>query len=239
MDNTHKEERSCCARSSASTKKSAYGCGACARACHEGAIAMVNGKARLVREDYCDGLGDCLPACPTNAISFEVREAAAYDEADVRGRQSRRAPRLPRFPPRRLRARGASRKRGQCAQPALPVAGADQARARQRPVVFLARICSSPPTAPPLPTATSMPTSSAAASRWWAAPSSTPWTTRKSSRRSFPPTTSAPSPWRAWKCPAAAVWKAPCAARLEMSGKDIPLAVSTIAINGELLESGR
>ena len=60
------------------------GCGACARACHEGAIAMVDGKARLMREDYCDGLGDCLPACPTNAISFEVREAAAYDEAAVR-----------------------------------------------------------------------------------------------------------------------------------------------------------
>ena len=39
------------------------GCGACAEACHEGAIAMVNGKTRLMREDYCDGLGDCLPAC--------------------------------------------------------------------------------------------------------------------------------------------------------------------------------
>ena len=60
------------------------GCGACARACHEGAIAMVDGKARLTREDYCDGLGDCLPACPTGAISFETREAAAYDEAAVR-----------------------------------------------------------------------------------------------------------------------------------------------------------
>ena len=59
------------------------GCGACARACHEGAIAMVGGKARLMREDYCDGLGDCLPACPTGAISFEMREAAAYDEAAV------------------------------------------------------------------------------------------------------------------------------------------------------------
>ncbi len=46
------------------------GCGACALACHEGAIAMVNGKARLVREDYCDGLVDCLPACPVGAISF-------------------------------------------------------------------------------------------------------------------------------------------------------------------------
>ena len=57
------------------------GCGACAAACHEGAIEMVNGKARLTREDYCDGLGDCLPACPTNAIRFEIREAPAYNEA--------------------------------------------------------------------------------------------------------------------------------------------------------------
>ena len=59
------------------------GCGACAEACHEGAIEMKNGKARLTREDYCDGLGDCLPACPTSAISFEVREASPYDEAAV------------------------------------------------------------------------------------------------------------------------------------------------------------
>ncbi len=59
------------------------GCGACAKACHEGAIEMVNGKARLTREDYCDGLGDCLPACPVDAISFEEREAPAYDEAAV------------------------------------------------------------------------------------------------------------------------------------------------------------
>lgn len=60
------------------------GCGACAAACHEGAIKMVNDKATLAREDYCDGLGDCLPACPANAISFEVREAPAYDEAAVK-----------------------------------------------------------------------------------------------------------------------------------------------------------
>ena len=59
------------------------GCGACASACHEGAIATVNGKAKLMREDYCDGLGDCLPACPTGAIRFEEREAPAYDEAAV------------------------------------------------------------------------------------------------------------------------------------------------------------
>ena len=41
------------------------GCGACAAACHESAIGMVNGKAKLLRDDYCDGLGDCLPQCPT------------------------------------------------------------------------------------------------------------------------------------------------------------------------------
>ena len=60
------------------------GCGACAVACHEGAIEMIDGKAKLTREDYCDGLGDCLPACPMNAITFEEREAPAYDEEAVR-----------------------------------------------------------------------------------------------------------------------------------------------------------
>lgn len=59
------------------------GCGACASACHEGAIGMVDGKAQLMRDDYCDGLGDCLPSCPVNAISFEEREAADYDENAV------------------------------------------------------------------------------------------------------------------------------------------------------------
>ena len=59
------------------------GCGACASACHEGAIEMVGGVAKLTKEHYCDGLGDCLPACPTGAISFEEREAPAYDEKAV------------------------------------------------------------------------------------------------------------------------------------------------------------
>ncbi len=60
------------------------GCGACAAACHEGAIEMINGKAKLTREDYCDGLGDCLPACPVDAIRFEEREAPEYNEEAVR-----------------------------------------------------------------------------------------------------------------------------------------------------------
>ena len=62
------------------------GCGACANACHEGAIAMINGKAKLIKDDYCDGFGDCLPACPTNAISIIEREAAIYDEVAVKKR---------------------------------------------------------------------------------------------------------------------------------------------------------
>ena len=60
------------------------GCGLCAQACHESAIQIVDGKAVLTREDFCDGLGDCLPSCPTGAITFEEREAPAYDEAAVK-----------------------------------------------------------------------------------------------------------------------------------------------------------
>ena len=67
------------------------GCGACAKACHEGAIEIRNGKAALVREHFCDGLGDCLPECPTGAISFEEREAPAYDEKAVKEAQKNQA----------------------------------------------------------------------------------------------------------------------------------------------------
>ena len=65
-------------------EKKCNGCGLCVTACHEGAIGMVNGKAKLLRDDYCDGLGNCLPVCPVNAISFEEREAAAYNEEEVK-----------------------------------------------------------------------------------------------------------------------------------------------------------
>lgn len=97
------------------------GCGACAAACHEGAIEMVNGKARLTREDYCDGLGDCLPACPTNAITFEEREAPAYNEAAVQAaRQKKTAGPLPCGCPG-TNSRAIKREEATCAVPASPV----------------------------------------------------------------------------------------------------------------------
>ena len=56
------------------------GCGRCVNACAEGAIQMIDGKAKLVSEIYCDGLGACLDCCPVDAITIEQREAAEFDE---------------------------------------------------------------------------------------------------------------------------------------------------------------
>ena len=67
------------------------GCSLCAEACHEGAIGMIDGKATLLRDDYCDGLGDCLPVCPTGAISFEEREALEYNDAEVKKNMEKKA----------------------------------------------------------------------------------------------------------------------------------------------------
>lgn len=64
------------------------GCEECVNGCHEGALQMIDGKARLVSELYCDGLGACLGTCPTGAIVLEEREAEPYDEIKVMDRIS-------------------------------------------------------------------------------------------------------------------------------------------------------
>ena len=59
------------------------GCGLCVPSCDEGAIQIIDGKAKLVAENLCDGLGDCLGECPRDAITIEEREAAEFDEEAV------------------------------------------------------------------------------------------------------------------------------------------------------------
>jgi Pyruvate/2-oxoacid:ferredoxin oxidoreductase delta subunit len=68
------------------------GCGLCAKACAESAIAIVDGKAKIVKDQYCDGLGACLGHCPQDAISIEEREAEAFDEEAVKRAQGSPAP---------------------------------------------------------------------------------------------------------------------------------------------------
>ena len=59
------------------------GCGKCISACAEGAIKLINGKAKLISEIYCDGLGACIGHCPQDAITIEQREAKEFDEHAV------------------------------------------------------------------------------------------------------------------------------------------------------------
>ncbi len=66
------------------------GCGACVSGCHEGALKMIDGKARIISELYCDGLGACIGECPVDAITIEEREAEPYDEKAVMERISKK-----------------------------------------------------------------------------------------------------------------------------------------------------
>jgi len=59
------------------------GCGQCVPACAEGAIEIIDGKARIVAEKYCDGLGACLGECPNDALTIVEREADDFDEEAV------------------------------------------------------------------------------------------------------------------------------------------------------------
>jgi len=59
------------------------GCGNCVPACAEGALEIIDGKARVIADIYCDGLGACLGECPTGALTIEERQADEFDEHDV------------------------------------------------------------------------------------------------------------------------------------------------------------
>ncbi len=170
------------------------GCGACAAACHEGAIAMVNGKAQLMRDDYCDGLGDCLPACPTGAISFVEREAAAYDEQAVLANKQKKMQQQGMSlhggcPGTRMRTF-----RHEAAPDTEPAPSAAQSRLSQWPVqiklvpvrapFLMGPSCSSPRTARRMPMPPFTSDLSRDTSPLWAARSSTAWTIPKNSPRS-------------------------------------------------------
>jgi Pyruvate/2-oxoacid:ferredoxin oxidoreductase delta subunit len=64
------------------------GCGQCARACEEGAIAIIDGVAKVVSETYCDGLGACIGECPRGAITLETREAPDFDPDAVKSHKA-------------------------------------------------------------------------------------------------------------------------------------------------------
>jgi ferredoxin len=64
------------------------GCGICVNACHEGALQLIDGKAKLISESYCDGLGACLPECPAGAITIEERDAEAFNEEAVKAKMA-------------------------------------------------------------------------------------------------------------------------------------------------------
>ena len=76
------------------------GCGDCVSACAEGAIAIVDGKARVISDTFCDGLGNCIGECPQDALKIVVREADDFDEEAVARHMKAHSPRCKR--PRRL-----------------------------------------------------------------------------------------------------------------------------------------
>ena len=82
------------------------GCGLCIPACPEGAIQLIDGKARLISDLCCDGLGACLGHCPEGAIAIEEREAAPYDERQVMAHIVKQGPNVIRAHLKHLRDHG-------------------------------------------------------------------------------------------------------------------------------------
>jgi len=93
------------------------GCGLCVPSCAEGAIQIIDGKARLAADNLCDGLGNCLGECPQDAISIEERPAEAFDEQAVRALKAPPAPEAPKLP---CGCPGTMARTLQLAEPATP-----------------------------------------------------------------------------------------------------------------------
>jgi Fe-S-cluster-containing hydrogenase component 2 len=68
------------------------GCGLCVTPCAEGAIELVDGKAKVIHDELCDGAGFCLAVCPTGALTIEAREAVAFDEHAAETHAKERGP---------------------------------------------------------------------------------------------------------------------------------------------------
>jgi len=121
------------------------GCGACIISCAEGALQIIDGKAKLISETYCDGLGACLGKCPQDAITVEERVAEDFDEAAVeaRAQAEKAAEEKPRFACPSAGVKQFAMKGG-TASPPVPVAEAIESRLHHWPV----QLALVPPTAP-------------------------------------------------------------------------------------------
>jgi NAD-dependent dihydropyrimidine dehydrogenase PreA subunit len=134
------------------------GCGDCVTACAEGAIAVIDGKARLISDSYCDGLGACLGHCPQGALKVVEREADVFDEravedhlAMLRAGKDRVVPHstLSVVTPQQLTGRaGCSGSRAQTLQPATPSRDSGCERASSRLRHWPVQLHLVPPTAP-------------------------------------------------------------------------------------------